>query len=246
MRNLLLALAVGLPSLAVAQTPASSPQIARFHIAAIDMVNIPTTAISLNLLDSATALFTPRFSQVDSAEAIVGDIRRSVAVLRRQWNQLDPSRRTAATNPIEFRAGLAYDLAVLRAASSESSPTIVRSVLRETADDLAEKAEHCVKSPSGMASLVEVNVRTWAGKTESTGWQVFYMPKIMEFAADQDAATMPFKKFSSPAVEALPPGRYLIWARQPGPNGASSERTILRVGGGVATLDQDIAVPPPT
>jgi hypothetical protein len=96
-----------------------------------------------------------------------------------------------------------------------------------------------------MASLVEVNVRTWAGKTESTGWQVFYMPKIMEFAADQDAATMPFKKFSSPAVEALPPGRYLIWARQPGPNGASSERTILRVGGGVATLDQDIAVPPP-
>jgi len=244
MRNLLFVLvAAGLPSLAAAQAPVSSPRIARFRIAAIDMVNIPTTAIALNQLDSAAALFAPRFTQVDSTQSLVSDIQHSVAVLRRQWNQLDPSRRTAATNPIEFRAGLAYDLAVLRAASADSSPTIVRSVLRETADDLAEKAEHCVRSPSGMANLVEVNIRTWAGDTESTGWQVFYMPKIMEFATDQEAATMPFKKFSSPAVDALPPGRYLIWARQPGPDGASSERTILRVGGGVASLNQDIAVP---
>lgn len=238
----LFAASIGMASTGAAQRPPAS-RTPRYAIAPVDTLNLPMPAAAFNQLDDAAGLFDARAARSDSIKSTIAGIRRSVDVLRRQWAKLDPSRRTVVANPVGFRVGLVYDIAVLRAASADTSSPDVLAVLRETSHDLAEKAEHCVRSPSGMASLVDVNVRTWFGRTESAGWQVFYMPKIMEFAADQAAATMPFRKFSSPAVEALAPGRYLIWARQPGPNGATSERTILRVGGGVASLSQDIAVP---
>jgi hypothetical protein len=94
-----------------------------------------------------------------------------------------------------------------------------------------------------MATPVRVSIRTLFDGKVSPNWEILYMPKIMEFSSDPASAAMPFRVFSSPAVDDLAPGRYVVWARRPGTNGLESVRTTIRVGGGVAALQQDIAVP---
>ena len=172
----------------------------------------------------------------DSGAALAANIKKKTNWLRGRW-------QNASTDPITFRQSFAYDVAVARAAAADGDVNRVVNVLRAINDDVVEKADHCALSPSGMATPVRVSIRTVSDGKESSNWEVLYMPKIMEFAADPSGAAMPFRVFSSPAIDDLAPGRYVVWARRPGTNGVESARTTIRVGGGAAALNQDIAVP---
>jgi hypothetical protein len=218
----------------------SSRAIARYAIGTIDTTEVPSSLALFDAMDVVIADAAPRVARLDSGNAMVASIRQRTNWLRGRWRAAKP---TTKTDPVGFRQSLAYDVAVVRAAASDTSARQLLAVLRDVNDDVVEKAQHCAKSPSGMATPVKVSVRTWSGKAESPNWQILYIPKIMEFAADPSAAAMPFRVFSSPAVEELAPGRYVVWARRPGSDDVVGARTTIRVGGGAATLSQDIPVP---
>ncbi len=239
MRRHWLVFSLAASGVAGAQQPV--PPAAQYSIATIDTANLPSSIALFDAMDDVVASLARRVTSVDSGAAIVASIQRRTNWLRQRWRAAG-TRRTP--DPIGFRQSFAYDVAVVRAAASDESSRHIVAVLRDVNDDIVEKAEHCAKSPSGMATPVKVSVRTWSGKQESPDWQIVYIPKIMEFAIDASGAAMPFRVFSSPAVEELAPGRYIVWARRPGQSGVVSERTTIRVGGGVATMTQDIPVPP--
>lgn len=215
-----------------------SPSV-HYAVALLDSANLPSSLALFDAMDEVINRIGRRAASVDSGAAIVASIQRRTSWLRGRWRSAKPNR---APDPIGFRQSLAYDVAVVRVAADDGSARHLVDVLRDVNDDLVEKAEHCAKSASGMATPVKVSVRTWSGKQESPNWQIFFMPKIMEFATDASSA-MAFRVFSSPAVEELAPGRYIVWAKRPGPDGVTSERTTIRVGGGVTTMMQDIPVP---
>ncbi len=207
-----------------------------YSIARIDAAKAPASLLLFDSMDAAIAQLAPLVAMNDSAVALAENIRRKTTWLRGRW-------KNAKSDPLGFRQSLAYDVAVARAAAADGNTRRIVDVLRTINDDVVEKADHCALSPSGMASPIRVAIRTLFDGKESPNWEVLYMPKIMEFASDATAAAMQFRVFSSPAVDDLAPGRYVVWARRPGPDGIESARTTIRVGGGVATLQQDIAVP---
>ena len=207
-----------------------------YSIARIDATKAPASLLLFDSMDAAMAQLASLASTNDSAAALAANIKKKTNWLRGRW-------QNAKSDPLAFRQSFAYDVAVARAAAEDGDATRVVGVLRTINDDIVEKADHCALSPSGMATPVRVSVRTLFDGKVSPNWEVLYMPKIMEFAADPTSAAMPFRVFSSPAVDDLAPGRYVVWARRPGPNGVESARTTIRVGGGVAELQQDIAVP---
>ena len=92
---------------------------------------------------------------------------------------------------------------------SESLAATVQSV----AEDLEIKLEHCTRSGGRLGGAVTVRVRTLQGSAESKSWQVFYMPKVLEAA--ENASPDLFPQLSSPTEEALVPGRYVMWVRDP-------------------------------
>jgi hypothetical protein len=236
MRNRWLLLAIAIPATAVAQ----DAPLPGYAIAPIATEALPLSLALFDAMDRAVDRVAPRVMRVDSGEALIGSIRQRTSWLRGRWKAANPD---AKSDPIDFRRGLAYDVSVLHAAAADTSTPRVVAVLRDVNDDMVEKAEHCKQSPSGMATAVRVSIRTVANGLESPNWQVFYLPKIMEFASDPSDAALPFKVFSSPAVDDLAPGRYIVWARRPGQDSLVSERTTIRVGGGATAITQDIPVP---
>jgi hypothetical protein len=248
MRNLgivfVTALAAAAPAAATAtaQVPVTGPprSAATYSIARIDAANAPASLLLFDAMDGAMDGAMDRLAALaamnDSASALANNIRTKTSWLRGRL-------RNAQSDPLAFRQSLAYDVAVARAAAADGDAERLVKVLRAINDDVEEKAEHCRLSPSGMATSVRVSIKTLSDGKESPNWEVLYMPKIMEFASDAAAAAMQFRVFSSPAVEDLAPGRYVVWARRPGPNGIESARTTIRVGGGGAALEQEIAVP---
>jgi hypothetical protein len=218
----------------VPKASATAPSI--YSIARIDAKSAPASLRLFDAMDDAMAQLTPVVAGNDSAAALAANILKKTNWLRGRW-------QNATSDPLAFRQSFAYDVAVARAAKADGDRERLVAVLRTINDDVVEKADHCALSPSGMASPVRVSIRTVFDGKESPNWEILYMPKIMEFATDGAAAAMPFRIFSSPAVDDLAPGRYVVWARRPGPNGVESARTTIRVGGGVASLAQDIAVP---
>jgi hypothetical protein len=223
---------------ATAQVPVTGPPIsaATYSIAPIDAANAPASLLLFDAMDGAMDRLSALVAMNDSASALANNIRTKTSWLRGRL-------RNAQSDPLAFRQSLAYDVAVARAAAADGDAARLDKVLRAINDDVEEKAEHCRLSPSGMATSVRVSIKTLSDGKESPNWEVLYMPKIMEFASDAAAAAMQFRVFSSPAVEDLAPGRYVVWARRPGPNGIESARTTIRVGGGGAALEQEIAVP---
>ena len=102
------------------------------------------------------------------------------------------------------------------------------TILKLIADDLADKREFC--RSEGLAARQQVKVVTKRGAVEEVkGLEVLYLEKFFESAAD--AKPLQFRGFSSPAVDDLVPGRYLFWAREPGPAGKSGERKEARITG---------------
>ena len=237
MRRLLIVLCVTLSAAAEAQSglPTAAPM-QRYSIAKIDAATAPASLKLFDSMDAAMAQLSTVAAMSDSGTALAANIKKKTNWLRGRW-------QNAPTDPIAFRQSFAYDVAVARAAAAGGDAKRAVDVLRAINDDIVEKADHCALSPSGMATPVRVSIRTVSNGKESPNWEVLYMPKIMEFAADASASAMPFRVFSSPAIDELAPGRYVVWARRPGSNGVESPRTTIRVGGGVAALNQDIAVP---
>jgi hypothetical protein len=78
------------------------------------------------------------------------------------------------------------------------------------------------------------------GVAESRNWQVFYMPRIFEAAAN--ATPDLFPQLSSPTQETLVPGRYVMWVRDPA-SARLGERTVVKVGEGRQELLVDLPVP---
>jgi hypothetical protein len=237
MRRHLIVLCVTLSAQAGAQsaTPTATA-IARYSVARIEATNAPASLKLFDSMDAAIYQLSAAAALTDSGGALAANILKKTNWLRGRW-------QNALTDPLAFRQSFAYDVAVARAAAADGDANRVLTVLRAINDDIVEKADHCALSPTGMASPVRVSIRTVADGKESPNWEVLYMPKIMEFAVDASGAAMPFRVFSSPAVDDLAPGRYVVWARRPGANGMESTRTTIRVGGGAAALNQDIAVP---
>jgi hypothetical protein len=100
------------------------------------------------------------------------------------------------------------------------------TIIRLIADDLADKREFC--RTEGLSARRQVKVVTKRGAIEEVkGLEVLYLEKFFESAAN--AKPLQFRGFSSPAVDDLVPGRYLFWAKEPGPSGKSGERKEARI-----------------
>lgn len=220
-----------------AQTTSAPPtRTTSYSVARIEANKAPSSLLLFDSMDAVMMRLAGVVETNDSAAALVDNIRKKTNWLRGRW-------QNARSDPLGFRQTFAYDVAIALAAAADDDPARVVNVLRALNDDIVEKADHCAMSPSGMATPVRVSIRTLADGKVSPNWEILYMPKIMEFSSDPAGAAMPFRVFSSPAVDELAPGRYVVWARRPGANGVESVRTTIRVGGGATTLQQDIAVP---
>lgn len=157
---------------------------------------------------------------------------------------LDSLQRLAANwpaeSPADYRQSLHRSVRTLEQAMTVTMPARLQAVLEALADDLEVKLEHCVQSGGKLGASVSVTVRTVQGDLESRNWQVFYVPKVFEALGGTDADRFP--RLSSPTVETLVPGRYVVWARDP--EGArTSERVVVKVGQGRKELQLDLIVP---
>ena len=101
-----------------------------------------------------------------------------------------------------------------------------RNLLPLIDDDLEDKVAYCRKH--GLSSTRQVTVVTKKGAVaEVSGLEVLYLEKFLE----NDPRAMPrqFRGFSSPAVDQLAPGRYVVWAREPAPSRKDGPRKEGRV-----------------
>lgn len=145
-----------------------------------------------------------------------------------------------ATSPEDYRDSLAGDVSALQAALKIGDVVSLTATLQSVADDLEVKLEHCTKSGGKLGGSVIVRVRTLQGSEEIKSWQVFYLPRVFEAAAN--ASPDLFPQLSSPTEEALVPGRYVMWVRDP-TTARVGERTVVKVGEGRKELLLDLPVP---
>jgi ankyrin repeat protein len=175
--------------------------------------------------------------------------RRRVAHALAELQEL--STRWPAESPIEYRDNLDALVQLLDAslrgttaggpATRHKGSPGLQQTLELLADDLEDKLEHCLASGGKLGGLVRVRVRTLRGSDEVPNWQVLYMPRIFELS--ETARPDVFPRFTSPSEETLPPGRYLVWLRDPASD-VTGPRTIVRVGEGLSELLLDLPVPP--
>ena len=142
--------------------------------------------------------------------------------------------------PPEYSTNLLLSLRLLNLALESEQEGPAFFALQSAADDLHIKAEHCRKSGVGLGGMVTVVVRTRKGDRDQRNLQVLYMPKLMEVV--KDAQPDQFPKFSSPTSHVLPPGRYLMWTREPQSNMLGA-RTIVKIGDGSNIVEWDLPVP---
>ena len=151
------------------------------------------------------------------------------------------SAKWPADSPADYRENLAGDVRALEAAVAAGDVKALAETVQLIADDLEVKLEHCTRSGGKLGGAVLVRVRTVQAGTEIRSWQVFYMPRIFESAAN--ASPDLFPQLSSPTEEALVPGRYVMWVRDP-TTSTLGERTTVKVGEGKKDLLVDLPVPP--
>jgi hypothetical protein len=150
------------------------------------------------------------------------------------------SSKWPADSPDDYRDNLAASVEALNAALRIGDAEHLSLAMEAVAEDLETKLEHCINSGGRLGGSVIVRVRTLQGGTESRNWRVFYMPKIFEAAAN--ATPDLFLQLSSPTEEALVPGRYVMWVRDPA-TARLGERTVVKVGEGRKELLLDLPVP---
>ena len=150
--------------------------------------------------------------------------------------RLNRPRITGSTSPPSESA---LD-AALRAGDAGSIAATVQAV----AEDLEIKLEHCTRSGGKLGGAVTVRVRTLQG---SDGDQELAGLLHAEGARGSRERQSPdlFPQLSSPTEEALVPGRYVMWVRDPSTS-TVGERTVVKVGEGKKELILELPVPADT
>lgn len=137
---------------------------------------------------------------------------------------------------------LILDFRMLAAAAKEADEKRAVAIMREVADDVRIKANHCRNSTRGLGNDVTVQVETRKGDKTDQGWQVFYKYRIYQFT--EKYTPQRFPKPSSPTQNELPAGKYLIWAEKPGgPKPLRSKEDVVTVGEGKQQMEWVLIVP---
>ncbi len=193
----------------------------------------PSPQVKASLATLATVL-----GRVPQASPLVQTAQRRANAALSQLQAL--SAKWPAESPDDYRDNLAAYIAALEAAMKAGNAERLAATVDAVAEDLEVKLEHCTKSGGRLGGSVVVRVRTLQGGTESRSWQVFYMPRVFEAAAN--ATPDLFPQLSSPTEETLVPGRYVMWVRDPA-TARLGERTVVKVGEGRKELLLDLPVP---
>jgi ankyrin repeat protein len=194
----------------------------------------PAVTASLHALELALSRIPP------GSGAMRQDVRRATTALS-QLQALSAS--WPAESPEDYRVNLATEVRSLEAALHRGDVVKLAATVQSVAEDLEVKLEHCTRSGGKPGGAVAVRVRTLLGSAEIKSWQVFYMPKVLEAA--ENVSPDVFPQLSSPTEEALVPGRYIMWVRDP-ITAKLGERTVVKVGEGKKELLLELPVPTDT
>jgi hypothetical protein len=175
-------------------------------------------------------------SQLDTLERN-SSLAQSVEAARARvhWfkGKLDAWSPTTAEEGRPLREGLEIDLQALRRVPADSQATA--GVLAQVNDDLTIKAAHCKRA--GLAALVTAKVRTLRAGKEVTGFEVYYIPKLLEL---EPPANPPRFPTLSATEQNLAPGRYVFWA---GTLSRTGRKSTIAVGDGNSETRIDLLVP---
>jgi hypothetical protein len=163
---------------------------------------------------------------VTGLQAATSNALKQVECIATRVNQWKPARAEAGA---AFQQSLAMVDALLERAPGPGEAACrdleclqkLRISMAVAADDLAVKCEHCLIA--GLAATVRIEVRT------AKDLQVLYAPALAFAVMSREAAAFP--RLTSPTEEDLPPGRYVLWARDP-KTGKVSEPQTYKIGGG--------------
>lgn len=191
----------------------------------------PQVTSSLRALADVLSRIPPASDPMRLAQQRATNVLSQLQKLSASW---------PASSPEDYRDSLAGDVSALEAALKIGDVVSLTATLQSVADDLEVKLEHCTKSGGKLGGSVIVRVRTLQGSEEIKSWQVFYLPRVFEAAAN--ASPDLFPQLSSPTEEALVPGRYVMWVRDPA-SARLGERTVVKVGEGRKELLLDLPVP---
>ena len=191
----------------------------------------PQVAATLQTLETMLARVPPASNAIRQAQRRAGTALSQLRALSANW---------PAESPEDYRVNLITDLDALDAALRAGEPESLAATVQALAEDLEVKLEHCTRSGGKLGGAVTVRVRTLNGSEEIKSWQVFYMPKVLEAA--EHASPDLFPQLSSPTEEALVPGRYVMWVRDPS-TAKVGERTVVKVGEGKKELTLELPVP---
>ena len=195
-------------------------------------VQAPQVKASLGTLAAVLARVPPASGAVQTAQRRANAALSQLQALSAKW---------PAESPEDYRDNLAGYVAALEGALKIGDVEGLAATVQSVAEDLEIKLEHCTKSGGTLGGSVIVRVRTLQGSEERKSWQVFYMPRVFEAATN--ASPDLFPQLSSPTEEALVPGRYVMWVRDPATK-RLGERTVVKVGEGRKELLLDLPVPP--
>jgi hypothetical protein len=141
----------------------------------------------------------------EKAASFLTSIRASTKFLRDRWThslEHQPIPKTYVES-LQLDADILGGLPSRKLADNE-----MNAALRDVAEDLETKAEHCRLSPKGWASVISVSVNTFRQGAPVAGLEVWYVPKGW---ADVPERWMRCAKLSSPAKAGqLPPGNYML------------------------------------
>jgi ankyrin repeat protein len=194
----------------------------------------PQVAATLRSLETTLARVPPASDAIRQGQRRANSALAQLRTLSNNW---------PAESPEDYRVNLATDLNALEAALRAGAPESLAATVQALAEDLEIKLEHCTRSGGKLGGAVTVRVRTLHGSEEIKSWQVFYMPKVLEAA--ENASPDLFPQLSSPTEEALVPGRYVMWVRDPSTSKVG-ERTVVKVGEGKKELILELPVPADT
>jgi hypothetical protein len=194
----------------------------------------PPIVATLRALETTLARVAPASPAIRQAQRRASTALAQLRILSDNW---------PAESPEDYRVNLVTDLNALETALRVGDPESLAATVQALAEDLEIKLEHCTRSGGKLGGAVTVRVRTLHGVDEIKSWQVFYMPKVLEAA--ENASPDLFPQLSSPTEEALVPGRYVMWVRDP-TTSKVGERTVVKVGEGKKELILELPVPADT
>jgi len=191
----------------------------------------PQVKASLETLAAVLARIPPASDRIRTVQQRANAALSQLRTLSARW---------PAESPEDYRDNLAGDVTALESALKADNVEALAATLQSVAEDLEIKLEHCNRSGGKLGGSVTVRVRTLHGGDEIKSWQVFYMPRVFEAAAN--ASPDLFPQLSSPTEDTLVPGRYVMWVRDP-VSARVGERTVVKVGEGKKELILDLPVP---